>query len=168
MGKKVSYLRRKAISECFNPDNFSLINNPEICACTTEDYECDIGFSRNRYGGCYLSNGLEIDFTPPDDCNTGYYTVKKGYRKVAGNKCEGGLEHRDYQVPCPNEIKKIWIFVGMSVVIIFFIVLMFKFQCCRFIKDLGKKKRSRSSGVEETAIFVPGAEGGELKKPHSE
>jgi hypothetical protein len=95
MGKKVTYLRRKANSECFNPDDMSLINTPEICECTADDYECDIGFFRNKFGACYLASGKDIDFTPPETCDK-YYRVRKGYRKVANDVCEGGLIHQDY------------------------------------------------------------------------
>lgn len=52
MGKKMSYLRKKPSSECFNTDGFSLINKPEICECTLDDYECNTGFVKDKYGDC--------------------------------------------------------------------------------------------------------------------
>ena len=86
MGKKTSYQRRKPNAECFNPDEFNLANKPEICQCSIDDYECDVGFIRTEEGICILPEMKEIDFSPPSQCS-GVYIVKKGYRKVAGNQC---------------------------------------------------------------------------------
>jgi hypothetical protein len=103
----------------------SLINTPEICECTADDYECDIGFYRNKYGGCYLASGKEIDFTPPGECDK-YYTVKKGYRKVANDVCEGGMIHQDYSLPCPGESRRMFMMIAAITAIFFLIILIVK------------------------------------------
>lgn len=136
MGKKVSYLRRKASSECFNSDDLSLVNNPETCECTHDDYECDIGFTRDKDGNCFINQSKDLNFTPPKDCGSGkflyssigYYTVRKGYRKVAGNECEGGLIYENFQLPCPTEGWKLLKYVGVGIGCFLVLVLIIKFE----------------------------------------
>lgn len=60
----------------------------ETCACTAEDYECDIGFTRDKSGECVPIVPLAAN--PPPECAS-YYSVSSGYRKVAGDMCEGGV-----------------------------------------------------------------------------
>ena len=136
MGKKISYLRRKPNSECFNPDGLNLVNRPEICECTMEDYECDVEFVKNKYNECVLPNHKEIDFSPPETCNQ-TYNVKKGYRKIAGNVCENGVYHHDYTLPCPAESRKIYFMIGQVVIILIFLVMVIKFDLCTKFFRLG-------------------------------
>lgn len=48
-----------------------------------------------------------VNIDPPAECDR-YYSVTSGYRKVAGDICEGGVEHPPLRLPCPNN--KSWIF----------------------------------------------------------
>jgi len=38
----------------------------EVCECTEENWECDLGFSRLADGPCELGSGKEIDYSPPE------------------------------------------------------------------------------------------------------
>eukprot|EP00331_Platyophrya_macrostoma_P012271 CAMPEP_0176421916 /NCGR_PEP_ID=MMETSP0127-20121128/9447_1 /TAXON_ID=938130 /ORGANISM="Platyophrya macrostoma, Strain WH" /LENGTH=888 /DNA_ID=CAMNT_0017802715 /DNA_START=25 /DNA_END=2691 /DNA_ORIENTATION=+ len=104
MGHKITYVRRKRQAECFNPQEFDKIYDYKNCQCTEEDWECDLGYERTKDDGpCVLSAGKEISYEPPEECD-GYYTISSGYRKVAGNTCEGGVNHEAMKFPCPSKI----------------------------------------------------------------
>ncbi|PWN42574.1 Oligoxyloglucan reducing end-specific cellobiohydrolase [Ceraceosorus guamensis] len=92
MGRKQWYLRRKADADCIIGDKF---HDPEphmkSCACTDEDFECDFGFVRAPNGQC-VSDGSP-EHIPEGDCvgSKQTYKASSGYRKIAGNTCEGGV-----------------------------------------------------------------------------
>jgi len=76
------------------------------CACTEKDYECDYGYSRALEGGpCIRDLTVHINYTEmaPFPCPVGTnFEVSTGYRKVAGDTCQGGVHHPMAWVPCPN------------------------------------------------------------------
>jgi len=90
MGRSVNYVRRKRDSKCFNPQVWERIDSLDICSCTEEDFECDVGFFRDDSGACLRTDETLISYDPPDNCN-GYYEVSLGYRKVTGDSCMGGV-----------------------------------------------------------------------------
>ncbi|CAD8063565.1 unnamed protein product [Paramecium sonneborni] len=104
-GKKVTYMRKRREAACYNPDQLEKIISVTPCQCSTEDYECDLGFVMNNQQ-CVPINGT-INIEPPAECND-YYTVSSGYRKIAGDICQGGVDHPSLKFPCPNN--KGWIF----------------------------------------------------------
>jgi hypothetical protein len=73
----------------------------KFCECTEEDWECDLGFHRDEEGNCVSNLFMEVDYTPPAECED-YYSVTLGYRKVAGNQCQEGIEHNPLRIPCPR------------------------------------------------------------------
>ena len=101
LGRKVSYVRRKRESECFNGEEFERKKFIENCECTEEDWECDLGYAREKSGPCKNINKQEIDYSPPANCSS-YYFVSQGYRKVAGDSCIGGVNHEPLKIPCPG------------------------------------------------------------------
>lgn len=54
-----------------------------------------------------------IDTSPPLECN-GYYVISSGYRKIAGDVCEGGVEHNEIRLACPGNYSSIfdWLLYG--------------------------------------------------------
>ncbi|CAK66018.1 unnamed protein product (macronuclear) [Paramecium tetraurelia] len=104
-GKKVTYMRKRREAACYNPDTLEKIISVIPCQCSQEDYECDLGFVMSNQQCVPIDGTINID--PPAECN-GYYTVSSGYRKIAGDICEGGLEHPSMRFGCPNN--KGWIF----------------------------------------------------------
>ena len=101
LGRKVSYIRRKRENECFNGEELERKKFIENCECTEEDWECDLGYSREKSGPCKNLNKQELDYHPPSNCSA-YYYVSQGYRKVAGDSCEGGVNHEPLKIPCPG------------------------------------------------------------------
>lgn len=94
-------MRRKRENECFNGEEFERKKFIENCECTEEDWECDLGYSREKSGPCKSLNKQEIDYSPPGNCSS-YYYVSQGYRKVAGDSCIGGVNHEPLKIPCPG------------------------------------------------------------------
>ena len=92
MGRTVSYIRRKQEAECYNGIEFERPYLKEACTCTEDDYECDIGFYREGSSPCRPVPNAE----PSEKCLPGedYYEVPTGYRRVAGNTCEGGVSFK--------------------------------------------------------------------------
>jgi hypothetical protein len=101
MGKKVSYIRRKQESECYNGETLEREIFVENCICTEEDFECDYGYKRSEFGVCESTK--TVTFDPPQYCPSGeYYSVSKGYRQVPGNTCQFGVDHAPMVFPCPG------------------------------------------------------------------
>lgn len=113
LGKKTIYVRRKRDAECYNPQTIESKSTIELCDCTEEDYECDIGFSRDKPGDPCTSNEKKKQsqnetssnepeiLKPPEKCN-GYYPMSKGYRKVPGDVCINGVKFDPILIPCPG------------------------------------------------------------------
>ncbi|XP_074652666.1 sortilin-related receptor-like isoform X2 [Tubulanus polymorphus] len=96
LGRKVSYKRRVARIDCYNSRQFVRAVNYQNCSCTREDFECDVGFKlANGYSGiCRSDPSINLNVhQPPTPCH-GTWKRTKGYRKVAGDTCSGGDEHR--------------------------------------------------------------------------
>ncbi|CAK75654.1 unnamed protein product (macronuclear) [Paramecium tetraurelia] len=104
-GKKVTYMRKRREAACYNPEQLERIMSVTPCQCSQEDYECDLGFVMTNQQCTPINGTLNID--PPAQCDE-YYTVSSGYRKIAGDICEGGVEHISMRFTCPNN--KNWIF----------------------------------------------------------
>jgi len=98
-------VRRKADSACFNPEMVERTVLQENCACTPEDFECDYAFERQQRinpqtgetsfdGECVPVSAPKIqdpDYNAP--CED-YKRKSKGYRRVAGDSCTGGVEEK--------------------------------------------------------------------------
>lgn len=105
MGHTVNYVRRKAESQCFNPEEFERPVFQEHCVCTREDFECDYGFeTQSMEGGpCLAAKPKHADPTAhPEGKCVGEYRISKGYRRVPGDTCTGGAEWDAVVTPCPN------------------------------------------------------------------
>ncbi|KRX00018.1 hypothetical protein PPERSA_05520 [Pseudocohnilembus persalinus] len=102
LGANRQFVRRKRQSKCFNGQQFERQVKIDFCQCTESDWECDFGYAReNGQGPCkFVGEESQRNTSPPDTCN-GYYTVSKGYRKVTGDVCQGGIDYSPYIYTCP-------------------------------------------------------------------
>jgi len=104
LGQQVTYTRRKRTAQCWNGENFERAVTKKNCACTQEDFACEMGFTRSvgstecKYGGPEL---LPERFIPAVCSGT---FGADAYRKVPGDVCEGGFTPVKVQVPCPPQI----------------------------------------------------------------
>jgi len=100
MGHKVTYTRRKREAQCFNPEEIEHQSFQEHCACVIEDFECDYGYMRKTQNGpCEKDPNAEPE--PAGVC-VDFYTVTRGYRRVAGDTCVDGAKWDVIQAPCPS------------------------------------------------------------------
>merc|ERR1719218_540515 len=90
LGRQITYTRRKQTSECFNGEKFDRPMSKKSCACTEENYECEMGFAR-QVGEmeCKLTQDSAAVMTVPSACDSGDYYFTDAYRKVVGDSCEG-------------------------------------------------------------------------------
>jgi len=127
LGKKITYVRRKRESECFNGSNYGKKSTIEMCECSEEDYECDVGFARTYAGepctsldtASILKNEFGDIYNPPANCD-GHYTISKGYRKIPGNSCINGVKFDPIVIPCQSHFFS-------NIGKIFFIIIIFVF-----------------------------------------
>ncbi|EGC36064.1 hypothetical protein DICPUDRAFT_54835 [Dictyostelium purpureum] len=140
LGQKKSYNVIKPGTQCTL--NAAPVNTKvDICECTADDFECDIGYeSPNPIDGSASNSDssseelkciLDPDskYVPVDSktCTPGQnYTIPNGFRKVAGSQCIGGVSSK-YQPKTaicgsPSKLKgKGW--VAAVVIIILFVGL---------------------------------------------
>jgi hypothetical protein len=90
MGRHVTYIRRKREAECYNGETYEAITETENCECTPSDYECDVGYYRDKAGSCVRVESYDL---PPEVCveDDVFYEILTGYRRVASNTCLGGV-----------------------------------------------------------------------------
>jgi len=123
LGRKISYVRRKRDSECFNGIKFESPISIENCECTEEDYECDFGFIRKDLtANSPCVPVVNISYAPPAECPAGStYMVTNGYRKVSGDSCEKGVLHDPIVIPCPTTLMS---GSGVIILILLFVIVI--------------------------------------------
>jgi hypothetical protein len=96
LGQSFSYYRRKPTSDCYVGQDFGLPQTQlTSCECTEEDYECDVDFV--RVGNECLPSPQQRLHDKPISCPAGTkYQAKSGFRKVPGNKCQGGIQKQEW------------------------------------------------------------------------
>ena len=94
MGQTVSNKRRKSTSTCINGPLFKNDVTATSCKCTYSDYGCDYRFYRVKLAnGTYYCRLFASNKFIPKNCLEGdTYKKTKGYTRVMGNKCSGGVE----------------------------------------------------------------------------
>lgn len=102
LGEQVTYTRRKRTSQCWNGEKFERPVVHKRCSCTQADYACDIGFVRAVGSMECVFGGQDMMPTRfiPSICHKSFSA--SAYRKVPGDRCEGGWEPRLVEVPCPS------------------------------------------------------------------
>eukprot|EP00743_Colponemidia_sp_Colp-15_P009746 GILK01010669.1.p1 GENE.GILK01010669.1~~GILK01010669.1.p1 ORF type:complete len:862 (-),score=114.68 GILK01010669.1:57-2642(-) len=105
MGRQITYVRRKRSSQCFNGFEFEPRQLVRNCECTEEDWECDLGYSRSSPNEpCELLDDAPPKVNVTEACggqSGGSYFVSRGYRQIAGDTCEGGVDHAPDIKACP-------------------------------------------------------------------
>eukprot|EP01132_Coremiostelium_polycephalum_P001394 gene1394-1762_t len=90
-GGTIEYFRRQREAQCVLTKAPS-VEEADKCDCTPLDYECDFGYqeidSTKDKLVCQVVTQPSTD--PPADCPA-TYTITKGFRKIAGNQCSGGV-----------------------------------------------------------------------------
>lgn len=106
LGRQVTYTRRKQTSECFNGEKFERPITKKNCACTEENFECEIGFAR-KVGSveCKLTEDYVALMGVPEKCTSSDFYFVDAYRRVVGDSCEGGWQPQKAAVPCPSNAK---------------------------------------------------------------
>ena len=105
MGRKVTLLRKKQDSKCFNRQGWENLINSRNCECSYDDYHCTMGFRRTENGLCEIDYSRFNNFSLLQEkyCVNGYYDNRRGYKKIVSNGCKGELEPRYHmKVKCDN------------------------------------------------------------------
>ncbi|ESO88406.1 hypothetical protein LOTGIDRAFT_126149, partial [Lottia gigantea] len=96
LGKKIEFERRIAHAPCFNGKSYVRQQTERNCSCTRDDFECDYGF-KDMNLMCKTDPDVPAGqiHKIPQNCPEGtFYPYTRGYRKVAGDTCKGGDEHK--------------------------------------------------------------------------
>jgi len=101
LGDKFGYLRsirfENETARCFSPPDHDIQPRHKSCACTKADFECDDEYIRLPVGPnsykcqpIYEELGQRHQVCDKD----GFYIKTKGYKKLQGDKCSGGVENQ--------------------------------------------------------------------------
>lgn len=94
LGRKMIYERRIAHAHCYNGYDYDRPLRQENCPCDREDFQCDEGYVAFVNNDCIWSSIVPPTRYPPT-CRPGQtYLRTKGYRRVPGDTCQGGMEDR--------------------------------------------------------------------------
>ncbi|KAM4610859.1 sortilin 1b [Polymixia lowei] len=91
LGYKERFLRLRKDSVCWNGRDYQVNTQPTPCPCTLDDFLCDFGYYRKENSSECVEQpdlkGQVLEF-----CLHGKeeQLQTKGYRKIPGDKCEGG------------------------------------------------------------------------------
>ncbi|XP_029186888.2 sortilin-related receptor-like [Acropora millepora] len=92
LGRKMTYERRIAHAHCYNGYDYDRPLVQENCPCDREDFQCDEGYVAYVNNDCIWSSIVPPTRYPPT-CRPGQtYRRTKGYRRVPGDTCQGGME----------------------------------------------------------------------------
>ncbi|CAH3014982.1 unnamed protein product [Porites evermanni] len=102
LGQHLTYERRKSGDCCFNGMEYEREINISSCLCEADDFECDFGFEHPSIDEVCVATSSANPI--PNPCPEGKtYLHSRGYRKVAGDRCVGGVENTFKPEPrlCP-------------------------------------------------------------------
>ncbi|XP_048746198.1 VPS10 domain-containing receptor SorCS1-like isoform X2 [Ostrea edulis] len=107
LGRKMQYHRRSAEAKCYNGRDYKRPTISSTCLCSNEDYECDYGYELTDTVNkiCTRADWFDENLIKLN-CKGGQaYNKSQGYRKVAADRCVGGVENSDKYRPivamCP-------------------------------------------------------------------
>uniref|UniRef100_H3DCE8 Sortilin n=1 Tax=Tetraodon nigroviridis TaxID=99883 RepID=H3DCE8_TETNG len=99
LGYKEKFLRLKKDSVCLNGRDYEVNTQPTPCLCTLDDFLCDFGYYRKENSSeCVEQPDLKGKVLEFCLHGTEEELLTNGYRKIPGDKCEGG------QIPERKEI----------------------------------------------------------------
>ena len=114
---------------CYNGEEYELVTHIDPCTCADIDYECDLGYQRSdEMGGQCVE--IETDLTQEEKAaetlanqnkmcqEYGYYEITRGYRKIPGNICTGGIDLAPYRYQCSSSGRFLQLFSFRNILII--------------------------------------------------
>ena len=113
MGVRESYLRRSPKTNCYNGQAFTRPTLEDTCPCGHQDYQCDFGYKRateDYNSDCVqdpdFHDDVGYDQVPSVCPQDTFYTFSRGYVRVPGDKCEGGLasSYEPQKRACPVDL----------------------------------------------------------------
>ncbi|XP_034022836.1 sortilin-like isoform X1 [Thalassophryne amazonica] len=107
LGYKESFLRLRKDSVCWNGRDYSITKELYPCPCTLEDYHCDFGYYRPQNSSeCVEQEELKDRHLEFCLNGTTEQLHTKGYRKIPGDRCEGGFQPERKEIDlrriCPS------------------------------------------------------------------
>ncbi|XP_048483491.1 sortilin-related receptor isoform X4 [Plutella xylostella] len=116
LGKRDTFQRRLAHTNCYNGLDYDRPVKKEICECSRRDYECDFGF-KSSGNECIRNKSIKFDpYAIPPECRPGhFYKRTKGYRKIDGDVCTVStyIAYAPDMIPCPLEEPTEFIMVAL-------------------------------------------------------
>eukprot|EP00419_Tripos_fusus_P088245 CAMPEP_0172861924 /NCGR_PEP_ID=MMETSP1075-20121228/72937_1 /TAXON_ID=2916 /ORGANISM="Ceratium fusus, Strain PA161109" /LENGTH=856 /DNA_ID=CAMNT_0013710117 /DNA_START=111 /DNA_END=2681 /DNA_ORIENTATION=- len=169
LGRQVTYTRRKQTSECFNGETFERPVQRKNCACTQENFECEMGFAR-KVGSVDCKFVDDGSLPAPLRCTSSDFFYADAYRKVSGDSCEGGWEPSKVAVPCPansrlstGAVSVLGTICLIGVIMIFVVVVSSSDRCKGVFANIGFESFSNvkyatiGAQLPETAMDSVGA-----------
>lgn len=132
LGYKEKFQRLKKDSVCWNGRDYMIDKKPTPCPCTLDDFLCDFGYFR-RENSSECVEQPDLQGTVLEFCLYGNeeQLQTKGYRKIPGDKCEGGKiperKEIDLRHHCPTDLLDVNVqgsSKAMPAVITFIIIIM--------------------------------------------
>lgn len=128
LGMHKTFVRRKQNALCYNGEEHETVTHIEPCTCSDLDYECDLGYFRSdeMSGQCVET---ETDLSEEEkrqaelqrqnqQCEEyGYYEITRGYRRIPGNMCTGGIDLAPYRYQCSGGGKLFQMFTFRNILI---------------------------------------------------
>ncbi|XP_076859870.1 sortilin 1b [Brachyhypopomus gauderio] len=109
LGYKERFLRLRKDSVCMNGRDYVISKEHTPCSCTLDDFLCDFGYYRNENSSECVEQaelkGRDLEF-----CIHGKkeHLQTNGYRKIPGDKCEGGTQPKreviDMREKCVSDL----------------------------------------------------------------
>lgn len=165
LGKSIKYVRRKREAECFTNEQLEQAVFVRYCGCTKEDYNCDFGYEPSFDGhngelvcrkipNYYRYEGISLCLTT--------YLETRGYLKIPGDACIGGLDLNPLLRHCPFGFGTLGLLVlALFMVVIISILIVIIMLGARnpasrkFIAQTTKKmKEVVQSAVESTVQYT--------------
>uniref|UniRef100_A0A4W4FZ54 VPS10 domain-containing protein n=1 Tax=Electrophorus electricus TaxID=8005 RepID=A0A4W4FZ54_ELEEL len=93
LGYKERFRRLRKDSVCMNGHEYAITKQHTPCPCTLDDFLCDFGYYRNENSSVCLEQA-ELKDHDLEFCIHGKkeHLQTNGYRKIPGDKCEGGRQ----------------------------------------------------------------------------
>ncbi|XP_029973888.1 sortilin 1b isoform X2 [Salarias fasciatus] len=109
LGYKEKFLRLRKDSVCYNGRDYEVTTQPTPCLCTLDDFLCDFGYYRQENSSECVEQP-DLKGTVLEYCLHGREEQLRtnGYRKIPGDKCEGGTmpqrEEVDLSKRCVSDL----------------------------------------------------------------
>ncbi|RWS29050.1 sortilin-related receptor-like protein [Leptotrombidium deliense] len=94
LGRKEIVKRKNPLTKCLNNIDYMSPVSKENCSCAYDDFECEFGFIRSEFDErkCIRDKSLQSFDLIPEVCKPGgSYLRTRGYMKITGDTCEGGI-----------------------------------------------------------------------------